>query len=50
MLPAGDVAVFDRADGVHIATVSWRADDRSDPCPEPLARPLASCISVAFAR
>ncbi|MBC8638659.1 prepilin-type cleavage/methylation domain-containing protein [Caballeronia sp. EK] len=50
MLPAGDVAVFDRADGVRIATVSWRADDRSDPCPEPLARPLTSCISVAFAR
>ncbi|SAK75318.1 hypothetical protein AWB80_04339 [Caballeronia pedi] len=50
MLPAGDVAVFDRADGVRIATVSWRADDRADPCPEPLARSLTSCIAVAFAR
>ncbi|KXU89455.1 hypothetical protein CR51_33420 [Caballeronia megalochromosomata] len=50
MLPAGDVAVSDRADGVRIATVSWRADDRSDPCPEPQARPLTSCIAVAFAR
>ncbi|SAK77168.1 hypothetical protein AWB76_05102 [Caballeronia temeraria] len=50
MLPAGDVAISDRADGVRVATVSWRADDRSDPCPEPQAKPLASCIAVAFAR
>lgn len=50
MLPAGDVAVSDRADGVRVATVSWRAEDRSDPCPEPQARPLTSCIALAFAR
>ncbi|MDR5855329.1 prepilin-type cleavage/methylation domain-containing protein [Caballeronia sp. LZ062] len=49
-LPEGDVAVVDRADGVRVATVSWHADDRADPCPEPQAKPLASCISVAFAR
>ncbi|VXC38210.1 conserved hypothetical protein [Burkholderia sp. 8Y] len=49
-LPDGDVAVLDRADGVRVATVSWHADDRADPCPEPQAHPLASCISVAFAR
>ncbi|WP_244847187.1 prepilin-type N-terminal cleavage/methylation domain-containing protein [Caballeronia sp. SL2Y3] len=49
-LPDGDVAVLDRADGVRVATVSWRADDRADPCPEPQAKPLASCIAVAFAR
>ncbi|WP_250513877.1 prepilin-type N-terminal cleavage/methylation domain-containing protein [Caballeronia sp. INDeC2] len=50
MLPAGDVTVSDRADAVRIATVSWRAEDRSDPCPEPQAKPLTSCIAVAFAR
>ena len=50
MLPDGDVAVLDGADGVRVATVSWHADDRSDPCPEAQARPLASCVSVAFAR
>ncbi|SAK72533.1 hypothetical protein AWB78_02990 [Caballeronia calidae] len=50
MLPAGDVAVSDRVDGVRVATVSWREEDRSDPCPEPQARPLTSCIAVAFAR
>jgi Tfp pilus assembly protein PilV len=50
MLPAGDAAVSDRADGVRVATVSWRAEDRSDPCPEPQARPLTSCIALAFAR
>ncbi|WP_321796241.1 prepilin-type N-terminal cleavage/methylation domain-containing protein [Caballeronia sp. J97] len=50
VLPSGDVAVFDRADGLRIATVSWRAEDRSDPCPEAQARPLTSCIAVAFAR
>jgi type IV pilus assembly protein PilV len=50
MLPDGDIAVLDRADGVRVATVSWHADDRADPCPEPQAQPLASCISVAFAR
>ncbi|SAK69917.1 hypothetical protein AWB79_03728 [Caballeronia hypogeia] len=49
-LPAGEVAVFDRADGVRVAAVSWRAEDRSEPCPEPQARPLTSCIAVAFAR
>ncbi|WP_250499928.1 prepilin-type cleavage/methylation domain-containing protein [Caballeronia sp. GAWG1-5s-s] len=49
-LPDGDVAVLDRADGVRVATVSWHADDRADPCPEPQARPLTSCIAVAFAR
>ncbi|MDR5766069.1 MULTISPECIES: prepilin-type N-terminal cleavage/methylation domain-containing protein [unclassified Caballeronia] len=50
MLPAGDVAISDRADGVRIATVSWRAQDCSEPCPEPQAKPLTSCIAVAFAR
>ncbi|MDR5737574.1 prepilin-type cleavage/methylation domain-containing protein [Caballeronia sp. LZ016] len=50
MLPDADVAVQDRADGVRVATVSWRADDRTDPCPEPQAKPRASCIVVAFAR
>jgi type IV pilus assembly protein PilV len=50
MLPAGDVAVSDRADGVRIATVSWRAEGRSDPCPEPQAKPFTSCIAMAFAR
>ncbi|WP_244815274.1 prepilin-type cleavage/methylation domain-containing protein [Caballeronia sp. Lep1P3] len=50
MLPDGDVAVIDRADGLYVATVSWHAADRSDPCPEPQVRPSASCISVAFAR
>ncbi|WP_248320468.1 prepilin-type cleavage/methylation domain-containing protein [Caballeronia sp. Sq4a] len=49
-LPDGDVAVLDRADGVRVATVSWHADDRADPCPEPQAKPLASCIALAFAR
>jgi Tfp pilus assembly protein PilV len=50
MLPSGEIAISDRADGVRVATVSWRAEDRSDPCPEPHARPLTSCIAVAFAR
>ncbi|WP_250452219.1 prepilin-type cleavage/methylation domain-containing protein [Caballeronia sp. ATUFL_M2_KS44] len=50
LLPDADVAVRDRADGMHVATVSWRADDRADPCPEPQAKPRASCIVVAFAR
>ena len=50
MLPGGDVALSDRADGVRVAAVSWRAEDRSDPCPEPQAPPLTSCIAVAFAR
>ncbi|MFM0324137.1 type IV pilus modification PilV family protein [Caballeronia glebae] len=50
MLPAGEVAISDRADGVRVATVSWRAEDRSDPCTEPQAKPFASCIAVAFAR
>lgn len=50
MLPAGDVALYDRADGVRVAAVSWHAEDRSDPCPEPQAPPLTSCIAVAFAR
>ena len=50
MLPMGEVAVSDRADGVRVAMVSWRAEDRSDPCPEPQAKPLTSCIAVAFAR
>ncbi|WP_250479451.1 MULTISPECIES: hypothetical protein [unclassified Caballeronia] len=50
MLPAGDVAISDRADGVRIATVSWHAQDRSKPCPEQQAKPLTSCIAVAFAR
>ncbi|SAK95530.1 type IV pilus modification PilV family protein [Caballeronia ptereochthonis] len=50
VLPAGDVALFDRADGVRVAVVSWREADRSDPCPEPQAPPSASCIAVAFAR
>lgn len=50
MLPAGEVAVLDRADGVRVAAISWRAEDRSDPCPEPQIPPLRSCIAVAFAR
>ncbi|BAN24041.1 type IV pilus modification PilV family protein [Caballeronia insecticola] len=50
MLPSGDVAVIDRTDGVRIVAVSWHAEDRADPCPEPQAPPLTSCISVAFAR
>ena len=50
MLPAGEVAVLDRADGVRVAAVSWRAEDRSDPCPEPQVSPLRSCIAEAFAR
>ncbi|SAK72378.1 hypothetical protein AWB77_03133 [Caballeronia fortuita] len=50
MLPSGDVAISDRADGVRVATVSWRAQDRSDPCVESQAKPLTSCIAVAFAR
>ncbi|MFM0136112.1 type IV pilus modification PilV family protein [Caballeronia grimmiae] len=50
MLPDADISVQDRADGVRVATVSWRADDRADPCPEPQARPRTSCIVVAFAR
>jgi type IV pilus assembly protein PilV len=49
-LPAGDVAVYDRADGVRVAAVIWHAEDRADPCPEPQAPPLTSCIAVAFAR
>ncbi|SAL67315.1 hypothetical protein AWB74_03814 [Caballeronia arvi] len=50
MLPSGEIAITDRADGVYVATVSWRAEDRSDPCPEPQAKPLTSCVAVAFAR
>jgi type IV pilus assembly protein PilV len=50
MLLAGDVAGSDRADGVRIATVSWRAEGRSDPCPEPQAKPFTSCTAMAFAR
>ncbi|BBP97226.1 hypothetical protein BSFA1_23550 [Burkholderia sp. SFA1] len=50
MLPAGDVAIADRSDGIHVAIVSWRAEDRSDACPEPQSKPLTSSIAVAFAR
>jgi Tfp pilus assembly protein PilV len=50
MLPDGNLAVSERADGVRVATVSWHADDRSDPCPEPQAKAFSSCIVVAFAR
>jgi type IV pilus assembly protein PilV len=50
MLPAGDVAVFDRADGVRVATVIWHAEDTSDPCPETQAPPRSSCVAVGFAR
>ncbi|SAL74561.1 hypothetical protein AWB71_04859 [Caballeronia peredens] len=50
MLPSGDVTVSDRSDGVRVAAVIWHAEDGSDPCPEPLAPPLTSCIAVAFAR
>jgi hypothetical protein len=50
MLPDGDVTVSDHADGVRVAMVNWHADDRSDPCPEPQAKPLSSCVVVAFAR
>jgi Tfp pilus assembly protein PilV len=46
MLPSGAVDVTDRADGVHIATVSWRAIDEGETCPEP----HTACIAVAFAR
>jgi Tfp pilus assembly protein PilV len=48
MLPDGEVAVTDRADGVRVAVVSWRAGD--EPCPEPQAGSSRSCIAVAFAR
>ncbi|MCE4540827.1 MULTISPECIES: prepilin-type N-terminal cleavage/methylation domain-containing protein [unclassified Caballeronia] len=50
MLPAGDVSIADRSDGIHVAILSWRAEDRSDACPEPQSKPLTSCIAVAFAR
>ncbi|MDR5758042.1 prepilin-type cleavage/methylation domain-containing protein [Caballeronia sp. LZ035] len=50
LLPAGDVAVFDRAAGVHVATVSWHAEEGGQACPEPQAPPRSSCIAVAFAR
>ncbi|KMZ13360.1 hypothetical protein BHUM_01335 [Candidatus Burkholderia humilis] len=50
MLSEGDIAVSDRADGVRIAMVNWRADDRADPCPEPQAKPLSSCVVAAIAR
>ncbi|SAK43468.1 hypothetical protein AWB75_00559 [Caballeronia catudaia] len=50
MLPSGEVLITDRADGVYVATVSWRAEDRSNPCSEPQAKPLTSCVAVAFAR
>jgi Tfp pilus assembly protein PilV len=48
LLPDGSAAIADRADGVRVAVVSWRADDRAEPCPEPQARALSSCIVVAF--
>ncbi len=50
MLPDGDVAMTDCADGVRVVAVSWHAEDGGDLCPEPQSKPLASCIAVAFAR
>jgi Tfp pilus assembly protein PilV len=50
MLPSGDVAVFDRAAGVRVATVSWHAEEGADACPEPQAPPRSSCVVMAFAR
>ncbi|KND59659.1 hypothetical protein BVER_00498 [Candidatus Burkholderia verschuerenii] len=46
MLPSGSIDVTDRADGVHVATVTWRAADDGDACPEP----HTACIALAFAR
>jgi prepilin-type N-terminal cleavage/methylation domain-containing protein len=50
MLPQGDVDVFDQADSVRVAVVSWRADDSAEACAEPLAKPNSACVAVAFAR
>jgi prepilin-type N-terminal cleavage/methylation domain-containing protein len=49
-LPAGNVAVLDRADNVRVAVVSWHAEDNAEPCPEPQAGVSKSCIAIAFAR
>ncbi len=49
-LPGGDVFISERADGVRVATVTWHAADRADPCVEAQAKPLSACIAVAFAR
>ncbi|SAL50417.1 type IV pilus modification PilV family protein [Caballeronia telluris] len=49
-LPQGDVDVFDRADGVRVAVVSWRAEDSAEGCVEPQAKPHSACVAVAFAR
>ncbi|KNH10180.1 hypothetical protein BRCH_03583 [Candidatus Burkholderia brachyanthoides] len=50
MLPSGAIDVTDRADGMRVATVIWRADDSAEPCPEPQTLPHSVCIAVAFAR
>jgi type IV pilus assembly protein PilV len=50
MLPQGDVAVLDQADGVRVAVVSWHADEKADACPEPQAKANSACVALAFAR
>jgi type IV pilus assembly protein PilV len=50
MLPGGDVAVLDKADGVRVVVVSWRAGGASDTCAEPLAGAGSACVTLAFAR
>jgi type IV pilus assembly protein PilV len=45
MLPQGDVAVLDQADGVRVAVVSWHADDT---CAEPQIK--KACVVLSFAR
>ncbi len=50
MLPQGDVAVLDEADGVRVAVVSWHADDKADACAEPQTKANSACVALAFAR
>ena len=50
MLPQGDVAVLDQADGVRVAVVSWHADDKADACAEPQTKANSACVALAFAR
>lgn len=45
VLPQGDVAVLDQADGVRVAVVSWHADEI---CAEPQIK--KACVVLSFAR
>lgn len=49
LLPAGDIAVLDRGDGVHVVVVKWRSSDEHG-CADPDVGAKWACVSVAFAR